>query len=143
MHAPIVHDCVGALLVRDGKLLLGRRGPDRRWLPDAWDVFGGHIEAGETPEQALRRELAEELGIVPLRCEYLGTLERESGESWRLRLYAVREWTGEPRNLQPREHAQLRWCALDEAQLRLAPAHPDFSGLLVRAVADEPAGTGH
>ncbi|MBU8975723.1 NUDIX domain-containing protein [Lysobacter sp. MMG2] len=60
-----VHDCVGALLVRQDRILLGRRSDDCDWLAGAWDVFGGHVEAGESGEQAIARELAEELGIAP------------------------------------------------------------------------------
>lgn len=48
----------------DGKLLIYLRDdkPDIPF-PNYWDLFGGHVEEGETPEQALVRELQEELGI--------------------------------------------------------------------------------
>lgn len=127
-----VHDCVGALLVRDGRILLGRRGDDCDWLAGAWDVFGGHVEPGESGEQAIARELAEELGIAPLELHYLDRLEGAAPEPWRLRLYRIVRWDGEPRNLA--EHAEVRWCALEEAQARLAGAHPDFPRLLALAV---------
>lgn len=128
------HDCVGALLVRDGELLLGRRAAGRDWLADAWDVFGGHIEPGETEQQALSRELQEELGIVPTRIRRLDTLSGDAPEPWRLSLYAVTAWSGEPSNRQPEEHAELRWCALTDAQQRLQAAHPDFARILAEAV---------
>lgn len=130
----VEHDCVGALLVRDGKLLLGRRASDRAWLAGAWDVFGGHIETGEPPEQALRRELDEELGVVPHQLRHLGTLSGCGLASWRLQLYVVSAWEGEPHNRQPQEHAQMCWCTLAEAQQRLGAAHPDFPRLLAQAV---------
>ena len=133
MH-DVEHDCVGALLVRDGKLLLGQRASDRAWLAGAWDVFGGHIETGETPEQALRRELDEELGVVPSQLRHLGTLSGDGPASWRLHLYVVSAWQGEPCNRQPHEHAQMCWCTLAQAQQRLAGAHPDFPRLLAQAV---------
>ncbi len=60
---------VGAL-VRGGRLLLGRRaGPP---YEGTWDLPGGFLEAGETPERALRRELWEELGIRVGRLRLLG-----------------------------------------------------------------------
>lgn len=130
-----VHDCVGALLVRDGQLLLGRRAANRDWLADVWDVFGGHIEEGETAQQALSRELREELDIVPTRTQRLETLAGDEPEPWRLCLYAVTAWSGVLRNLQPEEHAQLRWCSLAEAQRLLQAAHPDFARVLAEAVA--------
>jgi len=132
---PRQHDCVGALLVRDGTVLLGRRSPDRDWLAGAWDVFGGHVEPGEDEEAALRRELDEELGIVPTRLRRIETISGGAPEPWRLHLYAVTAWQGEPRNRQPQEHAELGWFALAEAQERLAAAHPEFARLLAAALA--------
>jgi mutator protein MutT len=129
----IEHDCVGALLVRDGQVLLGRRADDRQWLPGAWDLFGGHIEAGEDAQQALRRELQEELGVVALRLRALGVLDDEA-QGWRLHVFAVDAWSGEPCNRQPEEHAQLCWMSLQEAAARLAPAHAGFAQLIEAAV---------
>lgn len=40
------------------------------WFPDSWSLFGGAIEPGETPGEALGRELNEELGFVPLEIRY-------------------------------------------------------------------------
>lgn len=132
------HRLVGALPVRGGRVLLARRSPVRTFLAGAWGVFGGHIEAGESAERALRRELDEELGILPLRVRELATIGGELPEPWRMRLYAVTAWRGEPRNRRPQEHAQIRWCPLAEAQQRLAAAHPQFARLLAQAV-DRPS----
>ena len=132
-----MHDCVGAVLVRGGELLLGRRAADREWLPGAWDVFGGHIEPGEVAEAAPRRELGEELGIAPLRMLALGELSGATSDPWRLRLYAVTAWSGEPRNLQPGEHDELRWCSLADAERMLEVAHPEFPRLLRQAIGAE------
>ncbi|MFG1906966.1 GNAT family N-acetyltransferase [Kribbella sp. NPDC048928] len=56
-------DCVGAL-IRDSehRVYLQRRTAERRLLPGIWDIVGGHLEAGETPEDALAREVEEETG---------------------------------------------------------------------------------
>lgn len=137
MSTAPAHDCVGALPIRDGRVLLGRRADHRDWLPGAWDLFGGHVEADESPEAALRRELAEELGIVPSRLRELGVLDA-GDDSWRLRVFAVDAWEGEPRNRQPDEHAELRWMSAGEAAQRLAAAHPGFAELIVQAVREFP-----
>ncbi len=57
------HRVVAAVLHRDDCVLLCHRAPERRWYPDVWDFPGGHVEDGERPEQALRRELTEEIGV--------------------------------------------------------------------------------
>jgi len=51
------------LIANDGTILLQYRDKDSRWNQDSWSEFGGQIEEGETPEEAVKRELKEELGI--------------------------------------------------------------------------------
>ncbi|WP_328331739.1 GNAT family N-acetyltransferase [Kribbella sp. NBC_00382] len=80
-------DCVGAL-IRDeqGRVYVHRRTAQRRLLPGIWDVVGGHLEDGETPEQALAREVEEETGwrvreivaaVTDWEWEYEGRVRRE------------------------------------------------------------------
>jgi RimJ/RimL family protein N-acetyltransferase len=65
-------DCVGALISDDQhRVYAHRRSPHRRLFPGIWDVVGGHVEPGETPEQALAREIAEET------CWTLRSIEAE------------------------------------------------------------------
>ena len=51
------------LIANDGRILLQYRNKDNKWNQDSWGEFGGQIEEGETPEEAVKRELKEELGI--------------------------------------------------------------------------------
>ncbi|MFC3229579.1 NUDIX domain-containing protein [Marinibaculum pumilum] len=70
---PLVPRPAVAALVRlaDGRYLLQLRDDiPGIWYPDHWGLFGGAIEAGETPEQALVREVREELGVEPLSHGY-------------------------------------------------------------------------
>lgn len=99
----------GALYDR-GRLLAARRSAPPE-LAGGWELPGGKLEAGETPEQGLVRELREELGVEA------EPLERVPGE-WPLGPgYVLRVWTarlvsGEPRPLE--DHDALRWLATDE-----------------------------
>lgn len=98
-----------------------------------WEFPGGKVEAGETCEEALCRELAEELGIaVEVGAEIPGPLE----QGWRLnekaamRVWFVEPTAGEPEPLQ--DHDELRWVALDPAvELDALPWIPADRPILV------------
>ena len=64
--------CVVGAVIRGGRVLLVRRSPSARFYPDVWDLFGGHVDGGESLEEALRREAREELGIEVLALRWLG-----------------------------------------------------------------------
>ncbi|WP_338754837.1 (deoxy)nucleoside triphosphate pyrophosphohydrolase [Bacillus sp. FJAT-52991] len=53
-------DVVGAVIIENGKILCAQRG-ERQILPLKWEFPGGKIEQGESPEEALRREIEEEM----------------------------------------------------------------------------------
>ncbi len=55
---------VAAEVVRDGRYLITQRAP-KAVLPLLWEFPGGRVEAGETDEQALQREIEEKFGVVP------------------------------------------------------------------------------
>ena len=96
---------VGGAVCDRGRLLAARRSAPPA-LAGRWELPGGKVEDGETPEQALARELREELGVEAV------VQERIPGE-WVLRPgFVLRVWTarllsGEPRPLQ--DHDELRW----------------------------------
>jgi len=114
------HEVVAALIVQSHKILLGLRAAGRAFYPDVWDLFGGHVESGEQRDEALVRELQEELDITPTEWKYLKTLHVASA-SLTVHLYLVTAWAGTPVNRQPDEHSAIGWFSLAEAtQLKLA-----------------------
>ncbi len=132
-----LHQCVGALIVQHHTLLLGQRSPTRTFYPNVWDIFGGHIEPGEQPEQTLIRELREELGIVPTQWRHVETLVEsvpEHDEEVQYYVYLVLAWSGTLLNQQPEEHTTIEWFSLDRA-VQLELAHPDYPHLFARVLA--------
>jgi len=103
---------VGAALLDGGRLLAARRSAPPE-LAGRWELPGGKVERGETPEAALVRELREELGIAA------APVERVPGE-WPLKPpYVLQVWTarllpgsGRPQPLQ--DHDELRWLTPGE-----------------------------
>lgn len=102
---------VGAAIVHEQRCLVAQRGPGMR-LPGKWEFPGGKVEAGEAPEVALAREIAEELGLEIAVGERLGSgTAPAGGRLIVLDVYAARITSGE---LVLREHAQVVWLTADE-----------------------------
>jgi 8-oxo-dGTP diphosphatase len=130
----------GALIVDDdGRIFFQRRSPQRKLFPDTWDIVGGHLEGGETVEEALAREITEETGWHI--CMVLGQV----GE------YAYRGDDGIDRvetdflvrvdgdltrpQLEEGKHTEYRW--LSEGELDVLDEHRDDNDGLIRRIAEE------
>lgn len=119
-----------ALVDRDGRLLVQQR-PDGLPMAGLWEFPGGKLEPGETPEQALIRELAEELAIdVDHACLAPACFASEplGDKHLLLLLYVCRKWGGTP----VAQHASaLRWVRPVELHsLDMPPADKPLIGLL-------------
>ncbi len=97
-------------------LLQLRRGTgymDEHWAAAA----AGHVERGETAEDAARREAAEEVDVTDLGLEFLTSMQRTAHDlpiDERVDFFfAARSWSGEPRIVEPGKCADLRWFPLD------------------------------
>ena len=109
---PALRFVAAALIVHDGEVLIGQRRADQPMGP-LWEFPGGKIEPGESPQQALKRELAEELGIhaevgpavTRIRHHY------RHGGAVDLQFFAVRAFAGEIDN---RIYQQVRWVRLED-----------------------------
>jgi 8-oxo-dGTP diphosphatase len=89
-------------------VLIAQR-PQGKAMAGLWEFPGGKVEPGETPEEALIRELQEELGIETKEaCLAPLSFVSHAYESFHLvmPLYVCRKWRGEPA---PREHQALKW----------------------------------
>jgi 8-oxo-dGTP diphosphatase len=109
---PALRFVAAALIVRGGEVLIGQRRPDQP-MALQWEFPGGKIEAGESPEQALARELDEELGIhatIGPRVTRIRHNYRHGG-AVDLQFFAVHQFSGEIVN---HIYQQVRWVRLDD-----------------------------
>ncbi len=102
----VVPVATGILEDTAGRLLVSLRPEGKPW-PGFWEFPGGKVDPGETPEQALRRELWEEIGIQAIDPEPFRVLDYAYPErTVRLHFYRVRCWSGEAHG---KEGQQVRW----------------------------------
>jgi 8-oxo-dGTP diphosphatase len=140
----VVHEqiarTVGALLIgSDGKVLLGLRAPWKKAWPRHWDTIGGHVENGESLDDALVRELQEEVGVTPTQFRLVATFRERQPEIYGDALhhvYAVTRWHGgDPANICD-EHTELRWFSLSEMRLLTNIVDIDYPLFAEQAMTD-------
>ena len=102
--------CVAVLIEHDGKLLLARRAVAP--AKGKWDIPGGFIDGGESAEDAVRREIEEETGLVPMDIAYVGSVVDSYGcrKAPTLNL-CFRAGVRKPELRARSDVAELRWCA--------------------------------
>jgi 8-oxo-dGTP diphosphatase len=109
----IVFVVAAALVDRDNRVLIAQR-PEGKSLAGLWEFPGGKLDEGETPEEALVRELHEELGIdVCLTCLAPFTFASHTYEDFHLMmpLYVCRNWEG---MVSPREGQAVKWVRAND-----------------------------
>jgi 8-oxo-dGTP diphosphatase len=111
-NGPALRFVAAALIVRGGEVLIGQRRVDQP-MASLWEFPGGKIEAGESPEQALARELDEELGIQAAIGPPVTRIRHNyrHGGAVDLQFFAVHEFSGEIDN---QIYQQVRWVRLED-----------------------------
>lgn len=121
-----------------GRFLLGQRAPGT-FYPSYWEFPGGKAEAGETPRQALIRELREELGIEVIAAEPWIVREHVYAHAHvRLHFFRVRRWQGE---IHDHVHAALSWQRPDA--VAVSPLLPANAPVLAALALPEEYGITH
>ena len=109
---------VAGFLKRGNQVLVGQR-PETHSLAGQWEFPGGKIESGESPEQALARELDEELGIEATVGELkLSCVHNYGDVNILILFYEIQFWKGEPKT---KHHLMLEWIEPQELLTRSIP----------------------
>lgn len=109
---------VAGILRKGNQILVGQR-PETNSLPGQWEFPGGKIEPGESPEEAMARELQEELGIDATVGELKMAMTHSYGDvGIVILLYDIPYWKGEPK---PQHHLQIEWIYPEELKTKTIP----------------------
>ena len=112
---------IGIIIDTENKLLLNKRKKNTT-LSGYWEFPGGKIKPNETPDQALSRELFEELGIKIVATDPLDSIEYQYAEHDVVLLpFRIIDYTGTPKGL---EGQKLMWCSVNWLQnVNILPAN--------------------
>jgi isopentenyl-diphosphate delta-isomerase type 1 len=124
---PVVHLHV---FNNKSELLLQKRSKNKDIQPGKWDTsVGGHVDYGETIEEALYREVNEELGITSFIPEFIGSYIFES-EIEKEMVYAYRTICESPINFDPNEIDEVRFWTINEIKENTGKGlfTPNFEG---------------
>ena len=130
MPKPITLVVACALVDEDNRVLIAKR-PEGRHMGGLWEFPGGKVDDGELPEDALIRELAEELGIdVTKSCLAPLSFASHGYEDFHLLmpLYVCRIWEGD---IEPKEGQELAWVRPNRlSEYEMPPADEPLRAVL-------------
>lgn len=110
-----VHAGVGVVIVKDGKVLFGKR--LNAHGDGTWSTPGGHIEYGETFEECARREVLEETGMKIKNIRFITTTNDffEKEKKHYVTIFVRADWaSGEPQIMEPNKMVEWYWCAWED-----------------------------
>lgn len=121
----------------EGRILMMKRGPKARDERGNWDICGGAIEFGESIDEALKREIQEELCCEPLEIDFITAYdahrEHEGSKThWIALIHAVKVNPAEVKIGEPHKIAEIGWFTVDTLPL---PRHTQFDKAFGPAVA--------
>lgn len=111
---------VGAAIFNtEGKLFITQRGAKAKNEKGKWEIPGGSVEFGETFEQAIKREIKEELGIEIIVLELLGVCDHiipDEKQHWVSPTYICKITKGIPKILESEKCSAIGWFSLVDAE---------------------------
>ena len=124
---------VVALLRRGNTLFIAKRADSKQTWPGRYELIGGHVDPGETLEDALRREVREEIGVEATVGQIVGAFTYESEDTFKVEicyLCELADASAEP-VINPEDHSEGQW--IDSSQLALFGKEDEEADMLVKA----------
>lgn len=130
-----IADLVAGILRRDGRFLVEKRRLDKEADPGYVEIPGGHVESGESLEQALKREMMEELGIHVEKARFVGKAlaTATNSERGRIHYFLIEKWTGTIVS----NEAEIVYWESDVSNLSIAPDRRIVSRVLRSSDSDD------
>ncbi len=128
-RATVLEVVAGILIAADGRILIAERTGDHAFN-GMWEFPGGKIGAWESKQQALARELGEEIGVAVIKSDFFMSIDHDYPDrAVRLHFFKVTDWIGDPSGLEGQE---LRWVSAAEIEdgLMLPADTPVIEALL-------------
>lgn len=116
-------DVVCAVVITDGQVLMAQRGQTKSH-PGLWEFVGGKVEPGETPEEAIVREVHEELGLTIRPVEVLEAVVFANDRGRQIKLIPIKAVIVDGTPTLTTDHQAVRWIKLAEI-MTLSMAHGD------------------
>jgi len=108
----------GAIILNDkNEVLLLQRSANSRWKPSTWARPGGEVEFGETIEEALKREIKEEVGVeikVIRQLSFHQNIDEGKKMHWLSFGFLAKCVSGSVKNCEPDKHDELKWFSLND-----------------------------
>ncbi len=118
MSEHLTNIVVVGIIVRDGKVFIARRAKTKTTFPDRFELLGGHVDPGEQPVAALKREIREELAVNVHAGRLVDAFTYESEGMFKVELcYLCTLDTGAEPTLHPEDHSESRWIGPGEIDL--------------------------
>lgn len=107
---------VVGFIIHDGKLLIVKRSSKAKFLPNYYELPGGHVEFGEEPKEALKREIKEELGVDVTIFEpfHYFSYFSDEGNVHNIEIAFFAKVNESVKNIKLNEHEDIRWVTKNE-----------------------------
>ena len=107
--------CVGVMIQKDGKILIGKRKATASHGPNEYSLPGGHIEPGESFKEAIERETLEEAGVKIKNIKFLCVVNTDAYKGHQAILVNfLADWeSGEPTDFPDENIGEWKWCDME------------------------------